>query len=61
MNEDRWAVESPKTNNVNQTSQDQGGGSNLNRLLLLGLALGAAYVFVRQWPDLKRYMKMRQM
>lgn len=35
--------------------------SSLGRLLLLGLVVGAAVVMVKQMPDLRRYLKMRQM
>jgi len=33
----------------------------MKRLLLLGLVLGAGAAVAAQWPEIQRYMKMRNM
>lgn len=38
-----------------------GGGSSLGKLLGWGVAAAAAYVISKQWPEVQRYLKMRQM
>ncbi len=52
-------IESSKQSYVSQ--QNSGGKGGLGRLVLWGLAVGAGMIFVKQLPDLQRYLKMRSM
>ena len=36
-------------------------GLSVGKLISLSLILGAGYLFVKQLPELQRYLKMRQM
>lgn len=42
-------------------SSSSKGGSDLTRLVLLGLAVGAGMMLAKQLPDLRRYLKLRSM
>ena len=37
------------------------GGEVVKKLLLLGLILGAGTAVAKQWPEIQRYIKMRNM
>jgi hypothetical protein len=61
VNDDK-AIEAPQTGIAVQTSQASGNaGGGLTRLVLLGLVIGAGVVIAKQFPDMKRYLKMRSM
>ena len=58
MNDDARTDERSMSDDVGNGG---GVGSGLARLLLIGLAVGAAVVAVRQLPDIRRYLKMRSL
>lgn len=41
--------------------QSEKGGLGLSGLATIGLALGAGWLLATQYPDIKRYLKMRNM
>jgi hypothetical protein len=43
------------------SSATEKSGLDLSRLVLLGLGLAVGALVVHQWPELRRYMKMRSM
>lgn len=56
-----------KTGHSSSTQVERSGkssnnsGSSLGKLLGWGVAAAAAYVISKQWPEVQRYLKMRQM
>lgn len=53
------ATASPERSQAGSESSSAGG--EIGRLLLLGLVVGIGTIFVKQIPDMRRYLNMRRM
>lgn len=47
--------------NEHTAAKSGDSGLSLSKLLTVGLIAGVGYIFVKQLPELQRYMKMRKM
>jgi hypothetical protein len=54
-------VERESTNEAPVRAESNGGGLNIQRIVLIGVAIGIAALAVKQFPDLRRYLKMKSM
>ncbi len=55
------AGHSSSTQMEHSSNSSHGGGSTLGKLLGWSVVAAAGYVIAKQWPEVQRYLKMRQM
>ncbi|MGI8509509.1 MAG: DUF6893 family small protein [Gemmatimonadaceae bacterium] len=61
MDGDDKTGHSSSTQVARSDKSSNNSGSSLGKLVGWGVAAAAAYAITKQWPEVQRYLKMRQM